>query len=131
PIPLFSIPLGLAGLGGAWSAASELLDASDVPADVAWGSAAVLWVVFTAAYVVSTAWHRSATFRLDIRHPLLGPLPAYIPVIAILLVAHYSSSLGGAGRWLTYAAVLSLALNAAALVAHWLTAPLDLELLHP
>jgi tellurite resistance protein len=80
---------------------------------------------------VATARHQTASFRLDLRHPLLGPLTAYIPVIAILLVAHYSSSLGGAGQWLTYVAVLSLALNAAALVAHWLTATLDQDLVHP
>ena len=32
PIPPFSIPLGLAGLGRAWTAASELLDAADTTA---------------------------------------------------------------------------------------------------
>lgn len=35
PITVFSVPLGLAGLGGSWVAASQLLGASEVPAGVA------------------------------------------------------------------------------------------------
>ena len=85
PITLFSIPLGLAGLGAAWTAA-DVLGAPQVP--------------------------------LDLRHPLTGPLTAYIPVIAMLLVPHYVSGLGTAGRLLTFLALGGLTLNAAALVAH-------------
>ena len=131
PIPLFSIPLGLAGLGGAWSAAAELLDASHLPADVAYAGAATLWATFTVAYVVGTMRHKAVNFRVDLRHPLLGPLTAYIPVIAVLLAAHYSTDLGAGARWLTYTSLVALAVNAAALVAHWLTAPLEANLTHP
>ena len=52
-------------------------------------------------------------------------------MIAILLVAHYAPDLGGAARWLIYAAVAALAINAAALMAHWLNAPLEEDALHP
>ena len=69
--------------------------------------------------------------HVDLRHPLFGPLTTYIPVIAVLLVAHYAPSLGEAAQWLTYAAVAALAINAAALVAHWLSAPLDQDAMHP
>ena len=131
PVALFSIPLGLAGLGGAWSAASQLLGASEVPADVAYAAATVVYVVFTAVYVVGTLRHEGGGFHLHLRHPLFGPLTAYVPVIAILLVAHYAPDLGDAARWLCYAAVAALAINAAALLAHWLTAPLDHNALHP
>jgi len=131
PISLFSIPLGLAGLGGAWAAAAQLLDASAVPADLAYAAATVVWVGFTVAYVVGTIRNESGSFHLDLRHPLTGPLTAYIPVIALLLIAHYATELGGSARWLCYAAVAALAINAAALVAHWLKAPLDQDALHP
>jgi tellurite resistance protein len=131
PISLFSIPLGLAGLGGAWAAAAQLLGASDVPAGLAYAASAIVWAVFTVIYVVGTIRQESGGFDLDLRHPLLGPLTAYIPVIALLLIAHYAARLGGSAQWLCYAAVAALAINAAQLLAHWLTAPLDQDALHP
>ena len=131
PVALFSIPLGLAGLGGAWAAAAQLLGASEVPADVAYAVATVVYVVFTTVYVVGTVRHERGGFHLHLRHPLFGPLTAYLPVIAILLVAHYAPDLGDAARWLCWAATSALAINAAALLARWLTAPLDQDALHP
>jgi tellurite resistance protein len=54
-----------------------------------------------------------------------------VPVIGILLIAYYANRLGGAASWLCYAAVALLAINAAALFAHWLKAPFDQNALHP
>ena len=125
PISLFSIPLGLAGLGGAWAAADQLLGASDVPAGLGYAASTIVWAVFTVVYIVGTICQESGSFQVDLLHPLLGPLTADIPVIALLLIAHYATRLGGSARWLCYAAVVALAINAAHLVAHWLTAPLD------
>ena len=130
PIALFSIPLGLAGLGGAWSAAADVLDAPTAPSEIAWAAAAALWTIFTVAYVAGTTRHVTGLLA-ELRHPLVGPLTAYIPVIAILLSIHYSTYWGEAGEWLTYLAIGALAVNAAALLAHWLAAPLDENLTHP
>ncbi|WP_238175469.1 SLAC1 family transporter [Kribbella pratensis] len=131
PIALFSIPLGLAGLGGAWEAAVQHLGAPAAPVDLAYAASAVVWATFTGIYVVGAIRHDSAKFTVDLRHPLFGPLTAYVPVIAILLIAHYEPSLGQAAQWLTYVAVAALAINAAALVAHWLGAPLEQDAMHP
>ncbi len=131
PIALFSIPLGLAGLGGAWVAAAHLLGALEAPAELAYAASAVVWMTFTGIYMAGAIRNDSGRFTVDLRHPLFGPLTAYIPVIAILLIAHYAPSLGQAARWMTYVAVAALAVNAAALVAHWLSAPLDEDALHP
>lgn len=131
PIALFSIPLGLAGLGGAWAAATDLLGASEVPADVAYAASAIVWVVFTGAYVIGTIRSDLGGFRADLRHPLFGPLTAYVPVIAILLVAHYTPSLASSAPWITSAVIGALAVNAAALVAQWLDQPLEQDALHP
>lgn len=130
PISLFSIPLGLAGLGGAWTAAHQLLGAPGWPSELAFGAATLVFAAFTLTYVAGT-FRPGAGFRIDLRHPLLGPLTAYLPVIAILLVAHYSAVLGALTPWLIWLAVLSLALNAAALFAHWLKHPLDQNAMHP
>jgi tellurite resistance protein len=128
---LFSIPLGLAGLGGVWEAAAKHLSVSEVPAGLAYAASAIVWATFTGMYVVGAIHQDSGGFKVDLRHPLFGPLTAYVPVIAILLIAHYAPSLGQAARWLTYVAVAALAINAAALVAHWLSAPLEQDALHP
>ncbi|TDD29326.1 TDT family transporter [Kribbella turkmenica] len=131
PIALFSIPLGLAGLGGAWEAAGRHLGAPAAPADLAYAASAVVWATFTGMYVVGAIRNDSGGFKVDLRHPLFGPLTAYVPVIAILLIARYATGLGQAAQWLTYVAVAALAINAAALVAHWLSAPLEQDAMHP
>jgi tellurite resistance protein len=131
PIAFFSIPLGLAGLGGVWEAAARHLGVTSAPADLAYAASAVVWATFTGMYVVGAIRQDSGGFRVDLRHPLFGPLTAYIPVIAILLIAHYAPSLGEAALWLICVAVVALAINAAALVAHWLSAPLEQDALHP
>ncbi|MDX8028941.1 hypothetical protein SK803_01905 [Lentzea sp. BCCO 10_0856] len=131
PISLFSIPLGLAGLGGGWTAAAQLLDAPAWPASVAFGAATLIFAAFTLAYLARTVRPRNGGFHVDLRHPLLGPLTAYLPVIAILLTAHYAKALGAVAPWLIWLAVAGLALNAAALFAHWLKHPLDQNALHP
>jgi tellurite resistance protein len=131
PLALFSIPLGLAGLGGAWVSASQLLGAPEAPADLAYATSATVWVAFTLVYIVGTVLYEGSRFHVHLRHPLVGPLTSYIPVIAILLVAHYAPDLGDAARSLCYAALAALAINAAALLAHWLRAPLDQGAPHP
>lgn len=130
PISLFSIPLGLAGLGGAWTAATNLLGAPSWPATVSFAAATAVFVAFTVTYVTGT-FRPGGGFHVDLRHPLLGPLTAYLPVISILLIAHYASALGAAAPWLIWIAVASLAVNAAALFAHWLKHPLDRDAMHP
>ncbi|MFI6096023.1 hypothetical protein ACIA8G_10745 [Lentzea sp. NPDC051213] len=131
PISLFSIPLGLAGLGGAWTAAARLLGAPPWPAEIAFGASTLVFAAFTLTYLAGTVRPGTGGFRLDLRHPLLGPLTAYLPVIAILLIAHYAPVLGGLAPWLIWTAVAGLALNAAALFAHWLKHPLDQNAMHP
>ena len=130
PIGAFSIPLGLAGLGGAWAAAAQLLHASSVPATVAYGVSTATWVFFTLVYLAGL---RSGTdaFRAQLQHPLTGPLTAYVPVTAILLLSHYAPQLGDVAAALCYAMVALLAVNAAALMAHWLRAPQELNAFHP
>lgn len=131
PISLFSIPLGLAGLGGAWTAAAGLLGAPTWPSSVAFGAATLVFAAFTLSYLTGTFRPGTGGFHLDLRHPLLGPLTAYLPVIAILLLAHYAAILGAAAAWLIWFAVAGLALNAAALFARWLKQPLDRDAMHP
>jgi tellurite resistance protein len=82
-------------------------------------------------YVLEAVWRNTDRFHIDLRHPLFGPLTAYIPVIVILLAAHYATYWPEVARWVVYVAVAALSVNAAALVAHWLGSPLEQDALHP
>jgi tellurite resistance protein len=130
PLNYFAISLGLSGLGGAWSAAEGPLGAQEWPADLLFGVAAVVWTVFTVYYVISGI-RRTGSFRADLRHPATGPFAAYIPVVAILLTAHFGTYFPSAAPWLIAVFVAALAVVAAQLLTFWLTGGLTLESLHP
>lgn len=131
PVGHFSIPLGLAGLGGAWAVAAEDLGVSSAPAEAAFAVATIVWTVFTLLYVTRTLTSPDTSFTAELRHPLAGPLTAYPPIVAILLAAHYQPWLGAAAAVLVTVAIAALALNIAQLIARWLTQPLDHDALHP
>ncbi|MGW6929419.1 hypothetical protein ACWGE0_05080 [Lentzea sp. NPDC054927] len=76
----------------------------------------LIFAAFTLSYLARTFRPRNGGFHVDLRNPLLGPLTAYLPVIAILLIAHYAKVLGASAPWLIWLAVAGLALNAAALL---------------
>lgn len=131
PIGNFSIPLGLTGLAGAWAAAADSLGISVLPAELAFATATIVWAIFTIVYVVRVATEANNSFAAELRHPLSGPLTAYLPIIPILLIAHYQSYLGAVAPWLISLAIAALAINIAQLLAHWLTEPLDHNSVHP
>jgi tellurite resistance protein len=144
PLGWFGVPLGITGLAGGWAAAQTDLGAPQWPAEILYGIATVLWAVLSVAYVATglRSGREAKAFTTDRNHPLTGPFSAYIPLIAILLAAHYSSdaAMGGAHsaiagadtlRWITAASVAALAIVAAQLVAHWLTGGIAFADVHP
>lgn len=150
PLGWFGVPLGIVGLAGGWAAAQADLGAPSWPAEILYALGTLLWAVLSVAYVVTALRAERRTFRQDREHPLTGPFSAYIPLIAILLAAHYATDLatgsglgvGGSNglqstagsdalRWITAAAVLALGIVAAQLVAHWLTGGIRLQDVHP
>lgn len=130
PLNLFAIPLGLSGLGGAWTAAEEQLAAPRWPVEVLFALAVIAWVGFTALYLVRGIRH-SGSFAIDLRHPISGPFAAYIPVVGILIAAHYGAWLTAAAPWLVGILVGALAIVAAQLISHWISGGLPPDALHP
>lgn len=127
---VFGLPLGLAGLGGGWTAASQLLDAPRWPAEVSYAISAGFWVLFTAIYLAQSM-RRPGKIRADIEHPVSGPFIAFIPIVAVLLAQHYAQYAPGVGRWVIVFFVALLALIAARLAAHWISGGLSgAEALH-
>ncbi|WP_187270643.1 TDT family transporter [Lacisediminihabitans profunda] len=129
PLGAFGIPLGLAGVGGAWSVASSGGVIPRWPEEVWFGIACVLWLWFTTAYGISVLRHREI-LGSDLRHPAHGPFIAFIPVIGMVLNQHYGSLYSAASAWVCVALVGLLALVDASLIAQWLTGGVGREALH-
>jgi len=126
----FAIPLGIAGLGGAWAASENAVEASPVVADVLFAIATVLWATFAAGYVLQRFRH-SGSFRADLTHPIVGPFAAYVPVIALLLISRYAGFLGDFAPWFAAAFGAALLTVAAQLVGHWIIGDISIDTIHP
>lgn len=127
---MFAVPLGVAGVGGVWQTARSTLSAPAWPAELMFAISATLWAVLTASYVVG-GLRQSGTFTADRQSAIYGPFAAYIPVIGILLAAHYVQYARAAGRAAVAAFVFALAVIAAQLLAHWLSGNLPKATFHP
>src|SRR6516162_4155119 len=76
PPTLFSIALGLAGLGQAWHAAEPVLGAPTAVSDAIFVLAAVAWLALVAAYAAQ-GWRQVLA---DLRDPVVG---VFVPAAAI------------------------------------------------
>ncbi|MFC4244510.1 TDT family transporter [Gryllotalpicola reticulitermitis] len=128
PLALFGMPLGLAGLAGAWTA-TVALGAPVWPAEVLYAASSALWLILGALYF-SGGLRRRGTFRADVTHPVGGPFVAVIPLIAVLLAAHYTKYDFTVFGWICGAAIAALAVVMARLIAHWLNGGVELASLH-
>jgi len=126
----FAIPLGVAGLGGVWQLMRTTLSAPAWTAEALFGISTALWAGLTATYFVGGV-RRSGTFTADRKHAIYGPFAAYIPIIGILLAAHYQQYARTAGRTAVAVFVLALTVIAAQLLAHWLLGNLPIATFHP
>jgi tellurite resistance protein len=130
PLSLFGIPLGLAGLGAGWSAARATLGAPSWPEEVLYGAASALWLILTAIYLLR-GLRRKGAFRADLRHQIVGPFASFIPLVGILLSAHYREYLPALGAWVCIAFIAALAVVATQLLAHWVTGGVSMQSIHP
>jgi tellurite resistance protein len=130
PLNLFAIPLGLAGLGGAWSAAQTALGAPSWPEEFLFTASTLLWLVLSVLYCYRRI--RSAgSFRDDLKHPAAGPSASFIPLVGILISVHYSEYLPAIGMWACLAFITALAIVATDLLVHWVTGGVTMQSIHP
>jgi len=127
---VFAVPLGLAGLAGVWQAMATTVSAPTWPEEVLFAAATAVWVTLTVGYLVGGARH-PGRFGADRRHPIYGPFAAYIPVIGILLAAHYEQYTADIGRAAVVVFVAALTVLNAQLLAHWLLGNVRPEHFHP
>lgn len=129
PLNYFGVPLGLAGLAGAWLAAHVELGAPSWPVDLLYALSTVAWLALTMTYV-ARGWRRIRSFQEDLHDSSTGPLTAFVPAVAILLSSHYSEYFPAVGRWLTVFFVAALFVVAGQLVSHWFAAGIGVDSLH-
>ena len=127
---VLAIPLGVAGFGGVWQALQSTVGAPSWPAEVLFDLATALWIVLSVLYGIRGV-RGSGTFADDRQDALYGPFAAYIPVIGILVAAHYGQYLRDTGRIAVLVFVVALAILLAQLLAHWLVGNLPTAQLHP
>ena len=127
---LFGIPLGLGGLGAGWSAAETLLGAPFWIQEVLYGTAGLIWLALTSAYLLQGLRRRGA-FTADRRHPASGPFASLIPLVGIVLSTHYTGYLPSGGVWLVVAFVAALAVVSVQILAHWVTGGVSMKSIHP
>jgi tellurite resistance protein len=129
-LSVYTITLGLAGLGAAWSAADAVLSAPAWPTEVLFAISGALWLVFTAFYVWQGLFD-GGSFIADLEHPSNGPFVSLVPFVGVLLSAHYCQHLPAFADWICVAFVLALALTAARLFVHWLTGGVTMATIGP
>jgi tellurite resistance protein len=123
----YGLALGFGGLGGVWHSAA-VFGAPNIVAVTFDLVCLAAWTVITAAYL----WEGGAVPRAlvaDLREPEHGFAIAYIPVIPLLLCR--AAPFGSAGRYLDLALLAGWALVTAALMAHWITSPIERHIIHP
>ncbi|MFD4540302.1 TDT family transporter [Streptomyces bauhiniae] len=127
----FAIPLGISGLGGAWTTASAALGAPGWINGLLFWISGVCWLVLSVLYVGERLRSRGA-FRADREHPTDGAQAAFIPVVGLLLLAHFEQYMArSAAQAVCWVLVFSLAVVAGQLFAHWLTGQTSFPQLHP
>jgi tellurite resistance protein len=127
----FAVPLGLAGLGGAWTAASTALSAPEWVDDLLFSISGLAWIILAALYI-GERFRRGGAFRADREHPVEGATAAFLPVVGILLVTHFERYVSlDAARAVCWTLVFALAVVAGQLFAHWLTGQTGFAQLHP
>lgn len=116
---MFAVPLGLAGLAGVRQALATTVSTPTWPQEVLFATATAVRLTLTVGYLIGGARH-PGRFGADRRHPIYGPFAAYIPVIGILLAAHYEQYTADVGRAAVVVLVAALTVLGAQLLAHWM-----------
>jgi len=127
---LFSIALGLAGLGQAWHAAQPLLGTPATVSDAIFAPAAATWLALAAAYAAQ-GWRQVLA---DLRDPVLGPFvpaAAITPMILSGALAAAAPAAFAAGRILVVIFLAGTMLIGGWLTGQWITGRLDQDAMHP
>jgi len=130
PPTLFTVALGLAGLGQAWHATEPVLGVPAAVSDAIFALAAAVWLALVAAYAAQ-GWRQVLA---DLRDPVLG---AFVPAGAITAMilggalAAAAPAAFTAGRILVAIFLAGTIVIGGWLTGQWIAGRLDQDSMHP
>ena len=130
PPNFFGITLGLAGLAYAWQTAAAFYG---VPA----GISAALYLVATLVYlllvgaVVARLVLRPRSVLAEVRHPILAPFFALVPITGMLLAFGLAPHAHGAAQALFVVFLTATLLFGGWQTGQWIAGPLEQDSIHP
>lgn len=130
PVPLnaFGAAFGLTGLAGTWTTAAGTLGAPAWIGEAVWALAALVGSATLATYVARAGRWRDV--GADLRHPVLGPFAALVPVTLGLHGAHLAVRTPTLGRALVLVAAVGAVAFGAWFVGRMLTEPREPAVVH-
>ena len=129
PFTTFAIPVGLAGLAGAWGVGSTDLSLPRALSETLWAITAASWIWVIAAHIVRGR-QSPDRFVDQLRNPTQGPLAALLPLPGIFLGLHLTEYLPVAGAVIVIASILVSTLFAGWILSHWASGGIALESVH-
>lgn len=132
PLNVFSIPFGLAGLGGSWLIMANFRHAPSAVADVLFLLSALAWLAALLAYLRYLCASGWAAFRRDLTDPVAAPFASLAVIVPLLLAEDglYPHA-ATAGRVLVDVFLALTVLAGAWFTGDWIYRPLDVDKLHP
>jgi tellurite resistance protein len=131
PLNLFSIPFGLAGLGGSWLALADDGGMSRSVANGLFVVSAAVWLIVLGGYL-SYLLSEPSAFRRDLLDPAGSPFASLAVITPMVLAAGglypYAP---GAGRALLDAFLVLTVVLGAWFAGQWIYGTVPLELFHP
>ena len=130
PPNFFGITLGLAGLADAWQTAAAFYG---VPS----GISAALYLLATLVYLllvgalVARVVLRPRSVLAEVRHPLLAPFFALVPITGLLLAFGLAPYALGAAQVLFVVFLTVTLLFGGWLTGQWIAGPLEQDSIHP
>ncbi|MFD6138794.1 transporter [Promicromonospora sp. NPDC060271] len=128
PLNYFGMSFGLAGLAGTWTEAATLLGSPPLLGELLWALAMLVWIGTIGTYAVGA---RTLSHVVqDLRHPVLGPFAALVPLPPMLLGAHLAGLAPVVSDVLVWVAVGGSALFGGWFLARIVTAPPGFSAVH-
>jgi tellurite resistance protein len=131
PLNIFSMALGLAGLGDSWLAAAEAGHTPETVGRVILAVSAAVWLVTVVCYLRYAITVRGA-LRADLTDTVAGPFASLVVITPMLLASGglmpYSA---GAAKVLTDIFLVLTVLFGGWISGQWIYAPADMDKMHP
>ena len=130
PPSFFTIPLGLAGLAGAWHTVATFYGVSAAVGDGLYALTALVYLLLIGA-VVARLVTRAYMMRDAITNPMVSPFYSALPITGMLLAVGLEPHAHPVAQGLYVVCLVATAVYGAWLTGQWIAAPLEQNDIHP